>query len=85
MGANDISDRVGIDLERYLKAQELAERFPVDLDETNIVHVRQVAGATLAPAIQRLLEKRLCLTEGDYLKDDLDALLLACREAFNDL
>ena len=85
MGSNDIPCRVTKELDRHLRAQELAERFPESFDEWELDHVRAVVPYDLARPVQALLCMRGSMTEGDYLKAELDALYNACVERWRNL
>ena len=85
MNPADIPDRLNKDLERHLRAQELAERFPEEFDEWDSMHVGAVVPADLVKPIQSLLCMRATLRGTDYLKAELDALYNACVERWRDL
>ena len=85
MNPADIPDRLNKDLDRYLRDQELAERFPETFDEWQDDHVGAVVPADLVKPIQALLCMRATLRDGDYLKPELDALYKACVARWEDL
>jgi len=85
MNPADIPDRLNKDLDRYLRAQELAERFPEEFDMWELDHVRAVVPYDLAKPIQALLCMRGSMRDGDYLKSELDALYRACVARWRDL
>ena len=85
MNPADIPDRLNKDLDRYLRAQELAERFPEEFDPWEKDHVGAVVPADLVKPIQSLLCMRGSMRDGEYLKVELDALYKACVERWKDL
>ena len=85
MGSNDIPCRVTKELDRHLRAQELAERFPEEFDPWEQDHVGAVVPADLVKPIQSLLCMRSTLKEGDYLKAELDQLYAACVERWRNI
>ena len=80
-----VPDRLNKDLERHLRAQELAERFPEEFDMWDLDHVRAVVPYDLAKPVQALLCMRQTMKADDYLKSELDALYNACVERWRDL
>jgi hypothetical protein len=81
----DVPCRVSADLERHLRAQELAERFAEDFDgSADHLHAIRVPYA-MVPVIESMLAMRLTMRPDDYLKPELDALWEACKSAWRDL
>ena len=85
MNPADIPDRLNKDLDRYLRAQELAERFPEEFDEWDSMHVGAVVPADLVKPVQALLCMRGSMKDSDYLKAELDALYKACLERWRNI
>lgn len=56
-----------------------------DFNEYEEMHVRAVVSYPLALPIQALLEMRNGMKDGDFLKEELDNLLLACREIWREI